>query len=272
MKTEIVYEDQDLLIVYKPAGLAVQTASVTQKDVVTELCSYLKTTYIGLVHRLDQPVEGLMAVAKTKEAAAALSRQLTDGTMKKTYYAVVCKRRDMYDRGQETTGGAWNMCDRGQETTGGAWNMCDRGQETTGDVWTCDGQEYTVLSDYLVKDKKTKTARIVTDLAPDRRPKEAAVATLFYRVLQEREQTALCEIVLQTGRFHQIRAQFSHAKMPLLGDKKYADAQSAALSEALSVNDVALCAAKLSFVHPRTKKKTEYSIRPRKPVFNSYEF
>jgi 23S rRNA pseudouridine1911/1915/1917 synthase len=89
MKTEIIYEDAALLVIYKPAGLAVQTASVTQQDVVTELCGYLNTSYVGLVHRLDQPVEGLLVVAKTKKAAAVLSRQLADGTLEKTYYAVV---------------------------------------------------------------------------------------------------------------------------------------------------------------------------------------
>ena len=59
MKTEIVYEDQDILICHKPAGLATQSASVTQPDVVSELKNYLKGAYVGIIHRLDQPVEGL---------------------------------------------------------------------------------------------------------------------------------------------------------------------------------------------------------------------
>lgn len=89
MKTRIVYEDQDILICHKPAGLATQSASVSQPDVVSELKNYLKGAYVGIIHRLDQPVEGLLVFAKNKRAAAALSRQLEDGTLRKQYCALV---------------------------------------------------------------------------------------------------------------------------------------------------------------------------------------
>lgn len=58
MKTKIIYEDQDILICHKPAGLATQSASVSQPDVVSELKKYLGGGYLGIIHRLDQPVEG----------------------------------------------------------------------------------------------------------------------------------------------------------------------------------------------------------------------
>ena len=95
MKTKIVMETSDILVCEKPAGLAVQSMSGYQADMVSELKNYLsrksgrKNPYLGLVHRLDQPVEGLLAVACTKAAAADLSRQLADGTMKKKYLAVL---------------------------------------------------------------------------------------------------------------------------------------------------------------------------------------
>ena len=92
MRTKIVYEDQDILVCYKPAGLATQAGAVTQPDVVSELKSYLKGAYVGVVHRLDQPVEGLLVFARSKRAAAALSRQLEDGTLRKQYCALVCGR------------------------------------------------------------------------------------------------------------------------------------------------------------------------------------
>lgn len=92
MRTGIVYEDQDILVCYKPAGLAAQAAAVTQPDVVSELKSYLKGAYVGVVHRLDQPVEGLLVFARSKRVAAALSRQLEDGTLRKQYCALVCGR------------------------------------------------------------------------------------------------------------------------------------------------------------------------------------
>lgn len=92
MRTEIVYEDKDLLVIHKPAGLATQTARIGQQDVVSELKNYLSSKsgqkgqpYLGIVHRLDQPVEGLLVFAKNRNSAAALSNQLN-----KQYYAVFC--------------------------------------------------------------------------------------------------------------------------------------------------------------------------------------
>ena len=57
---------------HKPAGLATQSAKVGQPDVVSELKKYLgkKDPYLGIVHRLDQPVEGILVFAKTSRAAA----------------------------------------------------------------------------------------------------------------------------------------------------------------------------------------------------------
>ena len=68
MKTKIIFEDEDILIVHKPSGIATQTDRMGQIDVVSELKNYLakkgKNTYIGVIHRLDQPVEGLLVFAK----------------------------------------------------------------------------------------------------------------------------------------------------------------------------------------------------------------
>jgi len=90
MRTKIIYEDAHIIIVYKPAGLAAQTSHIGQPDVVSELKNYLKSPYLGVIHRLDQPVEGLLVFAKTKEAAAKLTKQLSAGTLNKQYYAVIC--------------------------------------------------------------------------------------------------------------------------------------------------------------------------------------
>ncbi len=112
MRTKILYEDAHILVCHKPAGLATQTDHIGQQDVVSELKNYLKKSridhdqgasqeksrlgrsskesYLGVIHRLDQPVEGLLVFAKTKEAAAKLTKQLFAGTLNKQYYAVVC--------------------------------------------------------------------------------------------------------------------------------------------------------------------------------------
>ena len=102
MKTEILYEDNSILVIRKPAGLAVQSAGIGQPDVVSELKSHLAKLpdkgrlgpgkgepYLGIVHRLDQPVEGVLVFAKEKKSAAVLTKQLSAGTLNKQYYAVL---------------------------------------------------------------------------------------------------------------------------------------------------------------------------------------
>ncbi len=86
---KILFEDEALMVIYKPAGLAVQSRSVATPDLESELTKYLgKVPFI--VHRLDQPVEGLMVVAKHAGAAGKLSRQAGEGgTMKKVYRAEI---------------------------------------------------------------------------------------------------------------------------------------------------------------------------------------
>ena len=96
MKTKVIYEDEAVLVCYKPAGLAVQTAVSYQEDMLHELKNYLssksgeKNPYLGMIHRLDQPVEGLLVFARTKTVAAALTKQLTEGILSKKYVAVLC--------------------------------------------------------------------------------------------------------------------------------------------------------------------------------------
>ena len=92
----IIYEDPNILVCQKPSGLAVQNASFGRKDLESILKTYLfekegKTNpYLGIVHRLDQPVQGLVVFAKNPQSAAALSAQVQDGRMKKYYRAVTC--------------------------------------------------------------------------------------------------------------------------------------------------------------------------------------
>ena len=79
IKNRILYEDTEILVCKKPAGLAVQSAKMGQQDMVSLLKNYRamkkEEPYIGLVHRLDQPVEGVMVFAKSKQAAAFKTNQ-----------------------------------------------------------------------------------------------------------------------------------------------------------------------------------------------------
>ena len=93
MQLEIIYEDKDILVCFKPAGVATQTASFSSQDMVSILKNYLakqtkeKDPYVGVIHRLDQPVSGLLVFAKNQKAAASLSKQIQDGNANKDYIA-----------------------------------------------------------------------------------------------------------------------------------------------------------------------------------------
>ena len=93
----VLYEDEDLIVVEKPVGLESQVSAGFRPDMVSEikkhinrLCPTGKEPYVGVIHRLDKPVGGVMVYAKTKEAAASLSKQVQSHTMHKMYHAVVC--------------------------------------------------------------------------------------------------------------------------------------------------------------------------------------
>ncbi|HPF83299.1 MAG TPA: RluA family pseudouridine synthase [Bacilli bacterium] len=92
----IVYEDNHLLIVEKPINIPVQLDDSNDKDLLTILKDYIKekynksgNVYLGLVHRLDRPVGGIMIFAKTSKAASRLSEQIRNDTFKKEYYAIL---------------------------------------------------------------------------------------------------------------------------------------------------------------------------------------
>ena len=93
---KIIYEDNHLLVVEKPINIAVQKDSSNDLDLQTMLKDYLKekynkagNVYLGIVHRLDRPVGGVMVFAKTSKAASRLSEQVRNNQLKKVYYAVV---------------------------------------------------------------------------------------------------------------------------------------------------------------------------------------
>ena len=96
-KINIIFEDNHLLVVEKPVNMPVCEDESKDLDLLTCLKNYLKekyqkpgNVYLGLVHRLDRPVGGVMVFAKTSKASARLSKQVADHSLEKTYLAVVC--------------------------------------------------------------------------------------------------------------------------------------------------------------------------------------
>lgn len=230
MRTEILYEDKYIIVAAKPSGLATQSGKIGQPDMVSELKKHLarqmpgKPLYLGVVHRLDQPVEGLLVFAKDSKTAAALTKQLSAGALHKTYYAVVC------------------------------------GQPK---------KKEDCLVDYLIK-TQDNAARVVEESHP-----EAKKALLRYQVLQTTDTPctlALTEIHIDTGRFHQIRVQMSHAGYPLLGDVKYGTEETKAISRSLGISAAGLCACSLELVHPATKEKMHFEVKPQGKAFAPFSY
>ena len=99
MKLDIVYEDEDLLVINKPKGLVVHPAAGHQDDTLVNGLLYALGDDLsgingelrpGIVHRIDKDTSGLLAVAKNDLAHAMLASQLKDHTMARTYEAIVC--------------------------------------------------------------------------------------------------------------------------------------------------------------------------------------
>lgn len=214
-KYRILYEDKDVFVIYKPSGLAVQSARPSVPDVMSMLRNELlergkKDVNLRLVNRLDQPVEGIFLVAGSEKAAADLSRQVQDHIrMEKWYQALVCGKLP---------------------------------------------QKEGVLVDYLIKDGRTNTSRVVF-----KGTKEGKRSELHYRVLQEWEDRTLLEIQLLTGRHHQIRVQLAHAGVPIVGDTKYGKSDG-------DSRQLCLCSFKTTFLHPRTKKEMTFEVKPTFPL------
>ena len=218
MNLQILHEDESLIVCYKPAGVATQTAKLGQQDMVSLLKNYLHGGYVAVVHRLDQPVEGVLVFAKTPYAAKELSKGMQDKQFGKFYKAVL-------------------------------WGMPKKNQAT--------------LEDYLVKDGRTNTSRVVNV-----QEKEAKKAVLSYEVIKTGEddgkEISLVKVRLETGRHHQIRVQMANMGCPIWGDSKY---------NTFPIQDrrfrqIALCAYRLEFTHPKTKEKMEFEIEPKGEGFH----
>ena len=210
---EIIYQDADLIVCIKPAG-------VLSTDEPGGLPSLLRT-YLGeekaeirTVHRLDRVVSGLMVLARGTFAASALSAQIRDGSFEKTYLAVV----------------------HGQPE--------DRGS----------------MRDLLYRDKARKMTFVTQQ--PGKGVQEAL---LDYETLDRAGELSLVRICLHTGRTHQIRCQFAHRGMPLVGERKYCTLEDPC--------QLALWSYRLRFRHPVTGQAEEFcQLPPEQYPWNAMQF
>lgn len=224
---DIRYEDDSIIVVRKPAGIESQSGKTFAPDMVSLLKKelYMRTKkpdpYIAVIHRLDRNVEGIMVYAKTKQAAASLSRQVQNHEMKKTYKALLSQKP------QKESGKLVDFLVADQKTN--YTTVVD--EKTT-------GAQKAILS-YIAKPMSDKDPFGELSLTKE-----------------EKSRFWVAEIHLVTGRHHQIRVQFANAGMPLWGDCKY----NPEFVGRRDVTRVGLCACGLVFRHPVTGKKMEFTI------------
>ena len=247
IQPEILYEDAQLIICYKPAGIATQTKKLGQKDMVSILLNHVAQEgtgqpFIGVVHRLDQPVEGVMVFAKTKQAAAKLSAQVKDHSFGKKYYAKVrLPEGKTFEQatGHEKTGTLQDWIQfEPKENKSCVIEQKQRENEREDITDPADGKRL-----QLQKPRHTATSQ-----------NKIQEAVLDYQVIRQGEGSALLDITLHTGRHHQIRVQLAHLGTPICGDHKYGKAER---------GTPALCSYHIDFVHPVSGKEMTYEISPR---------
>ena len=187
MNFKILYEDNHIIVVVKPANIPVQADKTGDLDMLTLIKNYLKekynkkgNVYLGLVHRLDRMVGGVMVFAKTSKAASRISEYIRQKNFKKRYFAIVNGKLEV--------------------------NLQDR------------------IESYLIKNERLNMSKVVD--SNKKGAKQAILEYKVLKNFKlARKDYSLVDIDLQTGRHHQIRVQFASIGHPLYGDIKYGQKQ-----------------------------------------------
>lgn len=179
---DIVYEDDDLMVVNKPAGMVVHPGYGNHSGTLLNAVAFhlnhdaykdMNDASIGLVHRIDKDTSGLLVIAKNADAKQILSKQFYDKTTLRTYNALV-----------------WGTFKEDSGTIEGA----------------------------LARDNRDRIIYRVWDLEENPNAKPAIT---HYKVLERFAYTTLVECRLETGRTHQIRVHMKHIGHPLFADIHY---------------------------------------------------
>ena len=234
MKTnslDILFEDKYIIVCEKPHGVATQSKNTAVPDMESMLKAHIFSSrpqngepYLAIIHRLDQPVKGILVFAKTSFAARVLNRQLQEHHFEKYYRALV----DGTPPSKEGTLENYMLKD---------------GRTNTSSICT-------------PKDPGAKLARLHYKIVEEGQCyfKKGHPETSWGRGKSQFPPSPTeLDIRLDTGRHHQIRVQLANLGCPIIGDTKYNP-------NAVSTGEwrqIQLCAYKLNFRHPRTGSKME---------------
>ena len=244
MELDIIHEDDDLLIINKPAGMTVHPAPGHHEDtLVNALLAHCEGSLSGIggvarpgiVHRIDKDTSGLLVVAKHDKAHAHLARQLKNHTLKRVYQGII-----------------WGIPQYPEGTIEGAIGRNPRDRKKMA-VVKSGGKEAT--THYKLIDTFRFTRNV-----PGKHGMQEQVNLAAH---------VQCE--LETGRTHQIRVHFAHHQFPMMGDQTYGQSMNDRLKTALgkSLPDElretlqgfrrqALHACALTLVHPTTKEELTF--------------
>ncbi len=238
----VLFEDEAVLAVDKPAGVAVHGGSGVSFGVIEQLRTARQYGQVGgakfleLVHRLDRETSGILLLAKKRSALKALQDQFRERETGKTYLALVT--------------GAWPLNKK----------VLDK-----------------PLHKYLLADKDGKEGerrvKVVSKDDPD-----GMHAVTLVKVRSRSEKFSLLEVTIKTGRTHQIRVHLASEGLPIAGDDKYGDFESnkalqkAPDLEAPALKRMFLHAWRLQFVHPVSGERIELQseLPPELARFSSY--
>ena len=218
---EIVYEDEHLLVVDKPAGLVVHPAAGNPDGTLVnallhhcagQLSGIGGVARPGIVHRIDKDTSGLLVVAKTNAAHEGLARQFADHSIERVYLAV------------------------------------------------CSGHPTPLEGTISTRIGRSDTNRKKMAVLP-KESSRGKHAVTRYKTLRRMKHCSLVECRLETGRTHQVRVHLASIGHPLLGDPVYGRANAAVrpILKDLGFGRQALHAAVLGFVHPVTGNRLSFS-------------
>ena len=246
MNINILYEDPHIIVCEKPIGIPTQSDKTHDFDMVNQLKNYIHNKnpekgqpYIGLIHRLDRPVGGVMLFAKTPFASKELSEQIRKKAISKRYLAV---------------------------TTSDLSNELGNEKALLTDYLQKDGRTNSskICKEKDINAKKAELNYKVLEVITKELTAESTSLDPHKIAL------SLLDIELLTGRHHQIRVQMASRHNPLWADTKYnprfdtPDKVEHFITDSTHKNwlYMGLFAYKIEFVHPKTKKKMQFKQMP----------